>query len=154
MGWSIVLQRPSQTYFTCCRNGSETTRPKSPEAFPSTSISLNYAYAAKIHRDQGNHGPSMGMAVGKFTGGKLRYWEHDRNDKRDGLELDDLAERVPPKIVDVSKGPKLFDGRRAHVVEAFKGSRYSLVFFSIGKYWRAPKPAVDFLKKYGAESPT
>jgi len=123
------------------------------EAFPSTSISLNYAYAAKTHRDKGNHGPSMGMAVGQFTGGKLRYWEHDNNDKRDGLELDDLAQRVPPKIVDVSKGPKLFDGRRAHAVEAFKGSRYSLVFFSIGKYWRAPKPAEDFLTKYGAEFP-
>jgi hypothetical protein len=122
------------------------------QAFPSTSISLNYAYAAKIHRDQGNHGPSMGMAVGQFTGGKLRYWEHD--DKGDGLELEDMAERVPPKVVDVSKGPKLFDGRRAHAVEAFKGSRYSLVFFSIGKYWRAPKPAVDFLAKYGAEFPS
>merc|ERR1712014_340742 len=61
---------------------------------------------------------------------------------------------IPPKIIDVSKGPKLFDGRRAHAVEAFKGSRFSLVFFSIGKYWKAPQPAVNFLTKHGAAFPT
>mmetsp|Transcript_6720 Transcript_6720/g.11563 ORF Transcript_6720/g.11563 Transcript_6720/m.11563 type:complete len:458 (-) Transcript_6720:201-1574(-) len=130
----------------------DNTSKKYAKAFPSTSISLNYAYAARIHRDQNNHGPSMGMAVGKFTGGRLQCWEDDRHEIS-GSEVDRLLQ-FAPKIVDVAKGPKLFDGCRAHAVEAFKGSRYSLVFFSIGKYWKAPQPATDFLRSYGAELPT
>lgn len=129
----------------------DNTQIGSSKAFPSTSISLNYAYAAKIHRDQGNAGPSMGMALGKFTGGKLKYWEDDTS----VIGKNDLDTLLPisPKIIDVSRGPKLFDGRRAHAVESFKGSRYSLVFFSVGKYWKVPLAAKKFLTKQGAEFP-
>lgn len=129
----------------------DNTQKEYSKAFPSTSISLNYAYAARIHRDQGNIGPSMGMAVGKFTGGRLKYWEDDTGDLGKN-DLDGLLQ-VAPKTVDVSRGPKLFDGRRAHAVEKFKGSRYSLVFFTVGKYWKAPSPAKKFLSKHGAEFP-
>jgi len=118
--------------------------------FPFTSISVNYAYAAKIHRDQGNHGPSMGAALGNFTGGRLQYWEDD--DK--SIELDDLLEQQPNIAVDVAHGPKLFDGRRAHAVEPFKGERFSLVFFSYGKFWKAPKEVQDCLTSCGVTFPT
>ena len=62
---------------------------------------------------------------------------------------------MPSRVVDVTTGPKLFDGRRAHSVQAFKGKeRYSLVFFSAGKYWKATKKVKDFLSKScGAELP-
>jgi len=122
---------------------------KYQKPFPFTSISVNYAYAAKIHRDQGNSGPSMGAALGNFTGGRLNAWEDDNKT----LDLDQLLE-VKPKVLDVSKGPTLFDGRRAHSVEAFKGERFSLVFFSAGKYWKAPKKVQDFLKQCKVEFPS
>lgn len=114
--------------------------------FPFTSISVNYAYAAKIHRDSGNLGPSMGAAFGSFKGGQLRYWEDDdRTVPRNNV--DKLLE-APSKLVDTSKGPKLFDGRRAHAVEAFSGTRFSMVFFTGGaRYKQAPRKIVDFLKK-------
>merc|ERR1711972_982900 len=86
----------------------DNTQKEYSKSFPSTSISLNYAYAARIHRDQGNIGPSMGMAVGKFAGGRLKYWEDDTGDLGKN-DLDSLL-RIPPKTVDVSRGPKLFDG--------------------------------------------
>lgn len=117
------------------------------KSFPFTSISVNYAYGAKIHRDQGNHGPSMGVAMGKFKGGQLRYWEDDDQavPRKNVEKL--LACKSKSKLVDVAKGPKLFDGRRAHSVEAFSGTRFSMVFFSAGKYWKASSKLVNFLKK-------
>ena len=42
--------------------------------FPFTSISLNYNYAAKLHRDGNNAGPSLSRSLGAFTGGALSYW--------------------------------------------------------------------------------
>ncbi|CAE8694958.1 unnamed protein product [Polarella glacialis] len=117
--------------------------------FPFTSISVNYAYAAKIHRDQGNCGPSFGAALGKFTGGRLNYWEQDNK----SLDLDSLQADVAPKIMDVKQGPKLFDGRRAHSVEAFKGERFSLVFFSAGKYWKTPQKVQSFLSSCRCKFP-
>mmetsp|Transcript_79333 Transcript_79333/g.157157 ORF Transcript_79333/g.157157 Transcript_79333/m.157157 type:complete len:444 (-) Transcript_79333:397-1728(-) len=122
-------------------------RPKDfAKLFPFTSISVNYAYSAKIHRDAGNCGPSMGAALGNFKGGQLRYWEDDdRTVAR--TEVAKLLE-APSKLVDVGKGPKLFDGRRAHAVEAFTGTRFSMVFFTAGhRHKHAPSKVVDFLKK-------
>lgn len=114
------------------------------KSFPFTSISVNYAYGAKIHRDQGNHGPSMGVAMGNFKGGELRYWEDD-DQAVPRATVHKLLD-CPSRLVDVAKGPKLFDGRRAHAVEDFTGTRFSMVFFSAGKYWKAGDKLVDFLK--------
>ena len=41
--------------------------------FPFTSISLNYNYAAKLHRDGNNAGPSLTRSLGVFNGGGLFY---------------------------------------------------------------------------------
>ena len=41
---------------------------------PFTSVNVNKNYASKVHRDKNNLGPSVGLAVGSFTGGHLRYW--------------------------------------------------------------------------------
>ena len=46
-------------------------------AIPFTTITMNKRYAARLHRDSRNDGPSIGNAVGKFSGGKLLYWQRD-----------------------------------------------------------------------------
>merc|ERR1712046_24900 len=87
----------------------------------------------------------MGVAMGNFKGGQLRYWEDDDQavPRKSVHKLLD----APSKLVDVAKGPKLFDGRRAHAVESFTGTRFSMVFFSAGKYWKAGEKVQSFLKK-------
>ena len=46
-------------------------------SFLFTSISVNFAYAAKIHRDSNNLGPSVTKVFGPFLGGQLLYWRND-----------------------------------------------------------------------------
>ena len=45
--------------------------------FACTSISVNYAYGARKHRDSFNVGPSFTKAFGAFEGGRLLYWPND-----------------------------------------------------------------------------
>ena len=89
--------------------------------FPFTSVSVNYAYAARKHRDGFNAGPSLTKAIGAFDGGRLFQWPDD--DGRTALE----ALRQQDAIALDTKEFVLFDRRRAHEVEAFRGERYSLV---------------------------
>merc|ERR1712113_1128183 len=42
-----------------------------------TTISVNKSYQARLHRDANNQGASVGVAVGAFTGGRLRYYPED-----------------------------------------------------------------------------
>ena len=57
--------------------------------FVFTSISVNFGYAARKHRDGNNVGPSMTKSFGNFAGGGLKYWPND-----DGLcNLGQLHER-------------------------------------------------------------
>ena len=92
-------------------------RPTDVRLFPFTSISCNYNYAAKLHRDGNNVGPSMTKSFGQFTGGELLYWGDD-----DGtLPLAALPAKAP--TYDTSQGLLLFDGLRGHAVSAFDGER-------------------------------
>jgi len=117
--------------------------------FPFTSISVNYEYGAKIHRDANNAGPSMTRAFGEFTGGQLLYWKDDDAELPvDKLVLNDAIS------LDSHSSLVLFDGLRAHAVARFTGERYSLVFFCISQYARAPPMAVETLVGCGAEWPT
>mmetsp|Transcript_1484 Transcript_1484/g.4427 ORF Transcript_1484/g.4427 Transcript_1484/m.4427 type:complete len:533 (+) Transcript_1484:66-1664(+) len=114
-----------------------------------TSINVNSGYAARMHRDAGNVGPSMIKAFGKFTGGILRYWPDDdqslkleevRNEESVGLNLSDhLA---------------LFNGSCAHEVEAFEGERYTLVYFSVSKFPRADPDSRRVCLECGVNMPT
>jgi len=45
--------------------------------FPWTSINVNFGYATRRHRDNGNLGVSITKAFGDFTGGLLLYWPDD-----------------------------------------------------------------------------
>merc|ERR1719240_302471 len=120
--------------------------------FVSTAINLNADYAGRRHRDGNNEGPSVIRAVGKFQGGKLRYWPSDikRNPRPD---LDTLKQS-DASIFDLKKNTTIFDGNRAHEVEDFTGERYSIVFFTAGGYLKLPSDKADYLKKLGMPFPT
>ena len=88
-------------------------------AFHCTSISVNKNYGGKLHRDGGNAGPSILMALGNFTGGELNYHPRDGcNRALDTLPLDKAI------IADPKANVTLFDGRRAHEVRPFEGERW------------------------------
>ena len=149
---AYTRERPSVFTFLC-----EWLKQRKPTElvldFPFTSISLNYNYAAKLHRDGNNAGPSLARSFGAFIGGELSYWSND--DKRTPLEQ--LRERDAVRI-DTHMHYALFDGCRGHRVEPFSaGDRYSLVFFSLNAWERGPKeqmpqgsvyPTVESLKYY------
>ena len=131
---AYTRDRPSVFTFLC-----EWLKQRKPTElvldFPFTSISLNYNYAAKLHRDGNNAGPSLSRSLGAFTGGELSYWPND--DKR--TPLDQLRTRDAVKI-DTQTCYALFDGCRAHKVEPFSGGdRYSLVYFSLNAWERGPR---------------
>ena len=120
------------------------------ERFPYTSISINYDYAARRHRDNKNEGPSMIKAFGKFEGGgALHYWPDD--DKTCNVEELPDDQKV---VLDIAANLTLFDGNRGHEVSTFTGERYSVIFFSVGKNWEAPANVTDQLTKCGFPLPT
>jgi len=116
--------------------------------FPHTSISLNFGYAAKRHRDGNNHGPSMIRAFGNFKGGQLSYWPDDNKAAAVETLLDE--DKV---TMDISQGLALFDGNRGHEVDSFTGERFSIVYFSAGSYWKAKPDTQELLRERGFEFP-
>ena len=122
-------------------------RPQELERFVFSSISVNYDYAAKVHRDSGNVGPSVATSLGHFVGGELLCWPHD-----DGqLSLERLSS-FKSERVDTHSALVLFDGTRAHAVAPYVGERYSLVYFTHDCYKRAPD--MELLSDAGVSVPT
>ena len=118
--------------------------------FPWTSVSMNYAYAAALHRDSHNTAASMTKSFGSFSGGQFIYFPKD-----DGL-LD--PRRLPetgaaPMAVDTREHLCLFDGARTHGVRAFQGERYSLVFYTQETFSKAPSASLERLRELGAHLP-
>mmetsp|Transcript_69094 Transcript_69094/g.182519 ORF Transcript_69094/g.182519 Transcript_69094/m.182519 type:complete len:509 (-) Transcript_69094:171-1697(-) len=99
--------------------------PDDAKGFTWTTINVNCNYAAVTHRDNGNFGPSFIKAFGEFEGGALDYWPDDT-----GGILEDLPKSK--QSFDLTEGLALFNGNCAHGVQPFKGSRYSLVYFTLG----------------------
>ena len=116
--------------------------------FPFTSISVNYNYSARIHRDSGNVGPSLTKAFGSFRGGALRYWGED-----DGSNSLEELGQVSATVLETGSALCLFDGRRAHSVEPFEGERYSFVFFCTSAFARAREDVLAFVSSLGAHIP-
>ena len=113
-------------------------------------MNLNFNYAAKIHRDSNNLGPSVTKAFGEYAGGELRYWEHD-----DGrINLSELQKNHNAAVLDTRGSLCLFDGNRAHAVEPFVGERYSLVFFTVSAVGRARDETLSVLSSLGANIPS
>lgn len=102
--------------------------------FAYTSININKNYAGRLHRDASNVGPSIIKAFGEFTGGKLNYWP---NDDKSLTEVESLPKSDAVKA-DLQENIAMFDGRRGHCVDPFKGERYTLVYFTAPRNDRAP----------------
>jgi hypothetical protein len=119
--------------------------PSLDEDFPVTSISVNSKYAARRHRDRNNAGPSVIRAFGNFSGGNLLYWPKDT--RQGGVEM---LSKSDAQTLHVRTSAAIFDGRRAHEVTHFKGKeRFSLVFFTVGKYDAASSEARELCDDLG-----
>eukprot|EP00932_Pfiesteria_piscicida_P019773 SRR837773.66.p1 GENE.SRR837773.66~~SRR837773.66.p1 ORF type:complete len:362 (-),score=136.57 SRR837773.66:92-1060(-) len=121
--------------------------PAETKDFTWTTINVNCNYAAALHRDNGNFGPSYIKAFGEFTGGELNYWPDD-----DGGDLQKLPKHDKVSL-DLQKGLALFNGNCAHSVDKFEGSRYSLVFFTLGCHASIKIEDRERLKKLGFAVP-
>jgi hypothetical protein len=116
--------------------------------FKFTSLNLNKNYAARVHRDGNNFGPSMIAAFGKFSGGELNYWAED--DKQNKLEA------LPAKATDkfqIGSGLALFNGNSAHCVDDFEGERFSIVYFTSGCHAKLVPEDVQILEELGMPYP-
>jgi len=123
-----------------------------PADFGFTGININHNYAGRRHRDNGNEGPSVIKAIGKFTGGKLDYFPKDvkKPGRCDVTQLD-------PKdsiAMDLSKAFTVFNGNNAHGVQPFKGNRFSLVFFTTSKWYKIQEKERVRLTQLGFKVPT
>jgi len=118
--------------------------------FSWTSFNLNKNYAAKIHRDGNNFGPSMIAAFGNFNGGALKYYTFD-----DGkVDLDELdAKRDEASELNLKSGLALFNGNTAHSVNDFQGTRFSVVFFTLGCHAKMKQEDRDKLSSMGVRVP-
>eukprot|EP00421_Protoceratium_reticulatum_P005672 CAMPEP_0168365690 /NCGR_PEP_ID=MMETSP0228-20121227/4847_1 /TAXON_ID=133427 /ORGANISM="Protoceratium reticulatum, Strain CCCM 535 (=CCMP 1889)" /LENGTH=448 /DNA_ID=CAMNT_0008378477 /DNA_START=9 /DNA_END=1355 /DNA_ORIENTATION=+ len=154
---SVHITPPTESYKDVMRLLCQWMKDRQPAElkgvpFHFTSVNMNFGYAAQRHRDGNNTGLSMLAGFGDYTGGELRYWPDDPGSKA-GANLDDF--QVKDAItVDLKKELLLFDGRRAHEVLAFKGERYSLVWFSCARYWDAGSEALKKLTDLGFVIPT
>lgn len=92
------------------------------EKFPNfkyTTIQLNKNIISPPHIDKNNVGPSYILGLGDYDGGKLVI---------EGEEFD------------IKNKWKHFDGRLGHWVKPFKGTRYTLVFFT--HTFKPPHPSL------------
>jgi len=123
--------------------------PAEVKEFKWTSLNVNCNYAAKLHRDGNNFGPSFIKAFGDFTGGQLSYWpEDDRKvDRLDAMKDKDAVQ------LDLKAGLAMFNGNSAHSVADFQGERYSIVYFTAGCYDKAPEDCKEACRALGMNYP-
>jgi len=121
--------------------------PKEAKGFVWTTINVNCNYAAAVHRDQGNFGPSFIKAFGDFTGGELDYWPEDAGGNLEKLSAKDKV------TINLKENLALFNGNCAHSVHDFTGSRFSIVFFTVGSHAAATNEDKDKMSKLGFNVP-
>ena len=107
-----------------------------------TSITINSGFSARIHRDRNNDGMSLITAIGNYTGGNLLYWEDDNMT----MSLDEVA-RHEPRVIDLRDQLLLMNGKCAHAVEEFEGTRYSIVLYTQGTYGQTTDEDIKTLKQ-------
>lgn len=85
--------------------------------FHYTTIQYNFNQVSKKHKDKKNIGESYIIALGDYTGGRLKVWWDENKD---------------PEYIDIKNKLYKFNGSKYyHETEAFEGTRLSLVYFSI-----------------------
>jgi hypothetical protein len=111
------------------------------ERFRFTSICLNKNYAAKKHKDKGNFGPSVIVALGDFNKGELKVW--GKSDEKNG------------KDVDIRNRFLFFDGNNSHSVNPYVGKeRYSLVYFTVKGFDKVASADRKFITRHSSEYPS
>lgn len=105
--------------------------PEEAKSFKFTGMNLNCNYAGRLHRDNGNFGPSFIKAFGSFTGGELVYYPEDRGGALGALES---APPADMQKLDLQKNLLLFNGNLAHSVTDFSGERFSVVYFTTSSF--------------------
>ena len=124
------------------------SHPSFASGFPCSSMTLNSAFASRRHRDTNNAGPSCISAFGQFEGGRLAYWPDDAG----STPVDDLASQQCVHV-QLPGHVTLFDGNRAHEVEAFTGERFSVVWFTTQNAWTVPTEVTQQLAVLGFDVP-
>ena len=107
--------------------------------FKFTSICLNKNYAARPHKDKGNHGPSCITALGDFKGGELLLHKTENNADKHNINNNFL----------------LFDGNKLHSVADYDGhERYSIVYFTVKRFDKVIPVEQNKIIKYTNNYPT
>ena len=114
-----------------------------------TSVTINKDFACARHRDSNNEGPSLVKAIGSFVGGELVYWKDDP--RKIHVQKVRHADAV---VCNVSNEFVPINGKSAHEVMPFQGSRYSIVFFTVEGYKGTPENVQQLLVKAGIPWPS
>ena len=109
-------------------------------------------YAGRRHRDTGNIGTAVGLAIGPFTGGKLRYCSGESQEGVRSAHVEAVRDESGNGL-NFRRGG-VFDGNSGHEVEPFRGERYSLIFFTVEKYKKASNSVKRKMVNITADSPT
>lgn len=97
-----------------------------PASFAYTSIQINKDYAAALHLDANNAGPSYIVGAGDFRGGQL--WVHQQ---RYGGRPWEPPISGAPAVLDVAGATwHEFDGNMPHCTLPFTGTRYTAIYFT------------------------
>eukprot|EP00928_Gymnodinium_smaydae_P019678 TRINITY_DN17559_c0_g1_i2.p1 TRINITY_DN17559_c0_g1~~TRINITY_DN17559_c0_g1_i2.p1 ORF type:complete len:1353 (+),score=171.90 TRINITY_DN17559_c0_g1_i2:34-4059(+) len=126
-----------------------------------TTIQLNRDYAAALHTDRNNHGPSMGIALGSYTdGGGL--WVLDETNGNHVLEVSrhvrgwpelEVGSHVKGRVLDLAYKWQRFDGNTPHEVLQFNGPRISIVYFTRRSWTNMPDEVNTRLQASGFPVP-
>ena len=97
-----------------------------PASFTYTSIQVNKDYAAALHLDANNDGPSYIVGLGDFRGGEL--WVHQQRYSDRPWEPPIGGECA---VLPVAGGTwRSFDGNMPHCTLPFTGTRYTVIYFT------------------------
>ena len=130
-----------------------------PEAFPFSSLQINYNYRARKHVDGNNIGPSYIRAIGDHSGGEL--WTADKfivTTDDDGAPL--VKGGGGPDVLDCRKRWMLFNGNEEHETRPYfagkgakpgtkGGTRISFIVFSHQAYNKLSTPVATRLRGLG-----
>jgi len=119
--------------------------PAEMKKFCFTTLNVNKNYAAKIHRDGNNFGPSIISAFGDFSGGALNYYPDD--DGKTEPEALQKNCRTPPTKLNLKDGICMFNGNNCHSVDNFEGNRFSIVYFTLGCHANMQKQDKEKLER-------
>ena len=108
------------------------------------------ALARGRHRDWNNEGPSILLISKQCEGGNLLYWPRDSG-------FGDVSDLSPSEAMVLNgTGPILFDGRKAHEVQAYPEGcpRGSAVFYTAANSFELSERDQNALSSMGLQTST